>query len=343
MTDSVFDGSALAPRLRKHARTWQLFLAMVSLATLFPFVALPYAQHVIPGTASAQTLLAAVIFIGANFHVGASAWFYTDTTMYTHFRAQPVRYVVIPALLIVGGAIVFQVVPGALRPWLLAGFFIWQLWHYQKQNVGLLSFVAAGTDGVPLDIWERRTLMLAAIAGILGFFSLTKIGLTAFAPELATLHQLGAAVYLLVPLALGIAVMKNPALRANGLRLGFLVMGSLFFLPTFLFGDAVSATLSYAMAHGLQYLVFMGVVSVGRRSPVASVLMLLALATVGAFALNAAVVAPDIADFPWGFAAYGAFLGAVMAHFVLDAGVWRLREPFQRGYMRKKFYFVFDR
>jgi len=39
----------------------------------------------------------------------------------------------------------------------------------------------------------------------------------------------------------------------------------------------------------------------------------------------------------------GLFVGAVMAHFVLDAGIWRLREAFQRGYMRKNFYFVFDR
>jgi len=32
-----------------------------------------------------------------------------------------------------------------------------------------------------------------------------------------------------------------------------------------------------------------------------------------------------------------------MAHFVLDAGLWRLRQPFQRRYMRERFHFVFDR
>ena len=87
----------------------------------------------------------------------------------------------------------------------------------------------------------------------------------------------------------------------------------------------------------------MGVVSLGRRNPIASVITLLGMATLGAFALNAAILAPDISDLAWGFAAYGAFLGVVMAHFILDAGIWRLREPFQRGYMREKFYFVFDR
>jgi hypothetical protein len=343
MTDSVFDGAADSPRLRKHAITWRLFLVLVSLATLFPFVAFPYAQHVIAGTETAQSLVVAVVFVGANFHVAATAWFYTDTRMHSHFRARPLRYLAVPGLLVAGSAAIFQFSPPALRPWLLAAFFCWQLWHYQKQNVGLLSFVSAGTDGVPLSVWERRTLMLAAIAGILGFFSLAKIGLSAFATELAWLHQVGAAVYLLVPVALGVAIVKTPALRTNGLRLFFLVLGSLFFLPTFLFSDAVSATLSYAMAHGLQYLVFMGVVSLGHRNPIASVVLLLGLATIGALALNAAVQAPDISDLAWGYAAYGAFVGVVMAHFVLDAGIWRLREPFQRGYMREKFYFVFDR
>jgi hypothetical protein len=306
-------------------------------------VALPYAQHVIPGTDAGHNLVVALVFVGANFHVAATGWFYTDGPTRSHFFARPMRYLVVPALLVAASAATFQFAPAALRPWLLAAFFGWQLWHYQKQNVGLLSFVAAGTDGVPLSPWERRTLMLAAISGILGFFSLTRVGLSALAPELATLHQLGATVYLLVPVALGIALAKSPALRANGLRLAFLVLGSAFFLPTYLFDDAISATLSYAVAHGLQYLVFMGVVSLGHRNPLASVAILLGMATLGALAMNAAILAPDVSDFAWGHAAYGAFLGLVMAHFVVDAGIWRLREPFQRGYMRQRFRFVFDR
>src|SRR5262245_13972098 len=161
MTDGVLDGAVHSPRIRKHAGIWRLFLMLVSLATLFPFAALPYAQHVIPGTETAQSLVVAVIFVGANFHVAATGWFYTDAAMHPLFRARPLRYLVVPALLVAGSAAVFQFAPPVLRPWLLAAFFCWQLWHYQKQNVGLLSFVAAGTDGVPLTSWERRTLMLA--------------------------------------------------------------------------------------------------------------------------------------------------------------------------------------
>ena len=55
----------------------------------------------------------------------------------------------------------------------------------------------------------------------------------------------------------------------------------------------------------------------------------------GALALNYAADA--------GGALKGLFIGGVMAHFLVDAGIWRLRETFQRRYMRGKFYFVFER
>jgi hypothetical protein len=39
----------------------------------------------------------------------------------------------------------------------------------------------------------------------------------------------------------------------------------------------------------------------------------------------------------------GAVLGATMAHFVVDAGAWRLSQSLQRSYIGKRFAFVFGR
>ena len=39
----------------------------------------------------------------------------------------------------------------------------------------------------------------------------------------------------------------------------------------------------------------------------------------------------------------GAILGATMAHFVIDAGAWRLSQTLQRTYIGKRFGFVFAR
>jgi hypothetical protein len=343
MTDSALGVLIGGLPARNHARTWHAFLAAVFLASLLPFVALPFAQHVLPDKDSGLEIVAALTFVGANFHVAASAWFYTDQSLHSHFRGNPLRYLLAPALLIAASAAAFQFAPPLLRGGLLVPFFGWQLWHYQKQNFGLLSFIAAGTDGLPVSVWERRTFALSAAAGIAGFFHLYGVGLPQFSAEFALLHQLGKAVYGLAAIAFCVALARNEALRRNGLRLACFTFGTLFFLPTFLFGDWISATLSYAVAHGLQYMVFMAVVALGRPNPVASLAMLLGLATLGALALNAAILAPGWSDLDYGYALYGAFVGVTMSHFVLDAGLWRLREPFQRRYMRQKFHFVFNR
>lgn len=342
MTDSLL--AAHGARASRNVPAWHMFLVMVSAATLLPLIAVPYAQHVMPGSSAALTTIAALNFFGSNFHVAATGWFYTDREMRSHFRSRPLRFALAPVLLIVGSAAVFQFAAPSLRAYLLMAFLCWQLWHYQKQNVGLLSFIAAGTDHVSLSVWERRTLMLAAIAGILGFFSVSEFRESSLSPQLAQIHQIGALVYLFAPVSLCVAIVKNPALRTNPLRLACLVLGTAFFVPTFIFPDQLSATLGYALAHGLQYLVFMGVVSAGKgENSGISLARLLILATFGAVVLNAARDAVDLADVPYGFALYGVFLGVVMAHFVLDADIWRLREPFQRGYMRERFHFVFRR
>lgn len=343
MTISSYADALPKFHTKSHPKPWYLFLALVSLASLSPFVIIPVAQQFIPGSSAALDIVIALNFVGANFHVASTGWFYTDRSMWSHFHSHPVRYLVVPCVLIAVSAALFHFIDHSLRGYLLFLFFSWQLWHFQKQNVGLLSFIAAGTDGVPVSTWERRTLALSAIAGILGLFSLSKIGLRHLSSEFATLHQIGLGVYLLASIAFCIAITKSPALRTNKLRLTCFLFGTSFFLPTFIFTDPISATLSYAIAHGLQYLVFMGFVSVGKQKPIASLITLLGIATLGAFILNAAILAPDGHEFSYGYAAYGAFLGVVMAHFVLDADIWRLREPFQRGYMRKKFYFLFER
>jgi hypothetical protein len=339
MSDSVLSAH-YAPAVRERP-AWRLFLLAAAAATLLPLALVPWAHRLAPDSESALRLLVVLNFIGANFHVATTGWFYTDAEMRPHFRAHPWRYLIVPVALIAGSALAFEFVPAPLRGWLLLGFLSWQLWHYQKQNVGLLSFVAAGTGSGPLSVWERRTLMLSAVAAILGFFSLNPIGLPGLSTEFAWAHRLGGLVYLLSPIALAITLVKVPALRRSPLRLCFLIIGAAFFLPTYLFDNATSATLGYAIAHGLQYLVFMGVVALKRR-PLVSLAVMAAIGAAGAVLLNAGIMAPD-AGLPWGNALYGAFVGTVMAHFVLDAGIWRLREPFQRKYVRERFAFVFSR
>ncbi|HEY4171315.1 MAG TPA: hypothetical protein VGM96_31275 [Reyranella sp.] len=337
MTDIVFTTQTLA--LRKHAASWQMFLAVLGAVTVLPFVFVPVVAHVVPEGNPAFYLYGFLIFISTNFHVASTGWFLTDREMRGHLGAHPLRYAIAPAAVIAACVAGFQLIGPPASDGIVVVFIGWLLWHYQKQNLGLLSFVAAGTDGIPLSTWERRTLTLTGLAGIAGVFSAAQVAPAYLAKEAAVLHEAGAAIYLLVPVSATIAIVRNPNLRSNRLRLFFFLISSAFYLPVYIFSDPVSAITGSATAHGLQYLVFMGTVSGSKQRSLRPVAVLLVIATFGAFALDYAADAPGLL----GPALKGLFVGGVMAHFIVDAGIWRLREPFQRGYMRRKFYFVFER
>jgi hypothetical protein len=333
MTDAVFSAPALAGR--KHAGTWQLFLGLLAAVTVLPFLFVPVVAQAVPEGSPALYVYGVIIFLSTNFHVASTGWFFTDREMRGHLAAHPLRYAVAPLAVIVACAIGFQWLGPVVADGIVVVFVGWLLWHYQKQNLGLLSFVAAGSDGVPLSSWERRTLMLTGVAGIAGVFSATQVAPAYLVHEAALLHTLGGLLYLLVPLFAAVAIARSASLRTNRLRLCFFLLGAAFYLPVYLFSDPVSAITGSATAHGLQYLVFMGTVSGSRQRSLRPVLVMLVIAGAGALALNFAADAGGLLK--------GLFVGGVMAHFIVDAGIWRLRESFQRGYMRRKFFFVFER
>jgi hypothetical protein len=337
MTDAVFTTKGLAQR--KRAATWQTFLALLGAVTVLPFLFVPVVAHAVPSGNPALYVYGFIIFISANFHVASTGWFLTDREMRTHLAAHPVRYAIAPAVVIAACVAGFGLIGSPVSDGIVLVFVGWLLWHYQKQNLGLLSFVAAGTDGVPLSVWERRAFALTAVAGIAGVFSAVQAAPAYLVKEAAFLHEVGAVVYLVVPLVAAIAIARNPSLRTNRLRLCFFLIGTAFYLPVFVFSDPISAITGSAIAHGLQYLVFMGTVSGSKRRSLRPVLVMLAIATGGGLALNYAAETPG----PFGPALKGLFVGSVMAHFLVDAGIWRLREAFQRSYMRRKFDFVFER
>jgi len=128
-----------------------------------------------------------------------------------------------------------------------------------------------------------------------------------------------------------------------------------FFLPLFLSIQENVAFLSYAMAHGVQYIVFMTVVSatapaIGERRsfPWKSVALLAVFVIIVGFAFWRVNDLREMSFVKsvWAYARgadflFGAVLGATMSHFVIDASAWRLSLEKQRAYVSKRFYFVF--
>src|SRR5262249_37597356 len=111
----------------------------------------------------------------------------------------------------------------------------------------------------------------------------------------------------------------------------------LFCLPVFVFASPYAAVGGMTIAHGLQYLLLVVLIAGGTRPaqtrPARPVKLatLANIALIGGAALGAASPLHDAS--PAARLLFGAYLGVVMAHFVIDAGLWRMRDPLARRFL----------
>ncbi|MFO1161607.1 MAG: hypothetical protein U1E60_22405 [Reyranellaceae bacterium] len=316
---------------------------MIAVTTICPYLVMPAAVHYGSNVEVLVLMASLLSFVGGHAHVSATAFFYSDPEMRRHFAAHRFRYLLAPALTIAGTGIAYMLVPEPHARYILLFYFLWQTHHYQRQNVGVLSFFAAGTDRVPLSRLERLSLEVAAIAGMLSLIKLFDLGRgTLLEPFTGQIFQVAQYIYLCVPVLVVAAFLATPTIIANRLRSIGLVAFSAFFVPSFIFSDPAAAVLGYALGHGLQYLVFMYFVGMSRPRRVIALATILVAGVLGGLLLT--YMTNHVVHTHWlGRLAFGAALGVVMSHFIIDAGIWKLRHPFQRQYVKRAFSFVFER
>jgi len=144
------------------------------------------------------------------------------------------------------------------------------------------------------------------------------------------LRAVGIAIYIASIFAMISTFRREPRLRESMWLTGALVVGIAFFLPAVVFSSSALAFFPYAIAHGAQYILMMTVVS-GRSSR-----GWWALATMCAVAVGLGYLMNLMAAWPLLLIAGG----LTQAHFLIDAKVWRLREPRQRAIMNQRFDFL---
>jgi hypothetical protein len=279
-----------------------------------------------------------LIFIGSSVHVGATAWFYTDREVRGHMSTRRGRYVYAPIALVVGSAAVASVVPLDRLTVPLMAFFAWQFFHFQKQNLGMAALAATAHGAGALRPVERKAITVSGVAGIVALLAHPALlGL----PEplnLRFLFPVGGAV-----VAAAAAVGMFSVIRRATKSWQFVAvyaMAVLFFLPVFVFASPFQALTGLILAHGYQYLVIVGLVA-GARAPLAGLAVLLNAALIVGVVLHVAASYRGSA-FP-GSALFGAYLGLTMAHFVVDAGLWRLRDEFPRAFLGERLSFLLRR
>ncbi|MBO2451551.1 hypothetical protein J4573_30975 [Actinomadura barringtoniae] len=324
-------------------RTWLVGTIVLSLGAFAAAIALapPTGAGASAGTgadaagagAGAGRALGALLFLGSSVHVAATAWFYTLPEIRAHALTHRGRYIVAPTALIVGTAVTAVFVPYDRLQWALLAYFAWQFFHFQKQNLGMAALAGVSQGSGSLARLERQAIVISGVGGIAGLIchpDLLQLGVD---PHLRAFFPFTLAVF-----AAGVALGLYALVRRQRRPAGFMVVyltSLLFFTPVFVFTSPYAAVAGLTVAHGYQYLLIVGLVSGAPRpgrTPAIGLAVMAAIAIAGGVALNYASHLHG-ASSALERALYGAYLGAVMAHFVIDAGLWRMRDEFPRRFL----------
>ena len=315
------------PGRRARAWTWATVVltagAITAAITLAP-----------PASAAPASALRWLLFTGSSVHVAATGWFYTAAPVRAHMRRHRARYLWIPLGLIAGaGALAGLLSPGALQ-WCLLAYFAWQFFHYQKQNLGLAALAAASHRVTSLTRGERRALVASGVAGVGGLLAHPGLLQLSVAPLLARGFPVALLAFAAAAGAgLWLLARRPRAARPAGLCAVY-ASALVFWLPVFMFGSPYAAVAGLTIAHGLQYLLLVGLVADGGRRSTGRLLPLAALGNIALIggALLAAASHLHSASPAWRVL-YGGYLGVVMVHFVIDGGLWRMRDSFPRSFL----------
>lgn len=323
--------------VHRYARWW--LIASITLTAGAAATAIALAPA---GSAPAPEGLAFLLFVGSSVHVASTGWFYTVPQVRQHMRGHLTRYCWIPIALITGAGALAAVTPVRLIYWLLLPYFGWQFFHFHKQNLGIAALAASSRRIRPLTRPERQVLRAAGVASIAGL--VTRPGrLQLPLPQEARGGWLAAPAVLFAACVLAglILLARRPRRQRPASYCAAYLTALLFGLPVFAFASPYASVAGLTIAHGLQYLLLMGMLAAGGPDRARRPLRLATLCNLALIGGSLLSLASDGLRLTGGTRfVYGLFLGAVMAHFVIDAGLWRMREEFPRAFLSERLPFL---
>lgn len=320
-----------------------LFLTLIAVVTIAPILIVSFLTPFRANVGSIDDIFRLLLLM-STMHVGLTAYFYLDPEYRSHTAKHSGYYVAFPAALIVGSGLITTIFAKDGLIYLQLFYHAWLLFHYGRQNYGVLAFTSIATDsGRPL-LTERLALHFAPIGGILGAHGVfQQFGQSILAPleNLSLLLGMG---FTGAAIVLGIGSAFYHLYKRSSLwRPFYIVLLSAFYVPTFFFDTYVQAILGYAIAHAIQYFVFMIYLSSGapNKQPVRSIIVLV-FGMLMVWGLILVTKEQSI----WGPIApfiTGAAVGLIMWHFIMDAGYWRLSQTWQRSRVRERYSFLFEK
>jgi hypothetical protein len=318
-------------------RAWRWTMVLVTGGALISAAVLAPGRSGKPGH-----LLVLLLFVGSSVHVASTGWFITSPDVRRHAVANDRRGLIgLPLCCVAACGMTALLIPVHLLNWVLLAVFAWQFHHFQKQNLGLVALAAssAGLRG-PRPL-ERRLIMFAGICGIAALLSDPRL------LQLDMYRPLGAVTAIVfMGYAAAVAIGSFVLLRARENRpasyCALYLTALLFPLPIFLFRSPYAAVSGMTIGHGLQYLFLMGLVAQGARSTGRrhrEFAWVGTIAVVGGVALSAASHL-HLSGTAALRGVFGLYVGLVCVHFLVDARLWRLSQPFPRAFLGARLPFL---
>jgi hypothetical protein len=304
-----------------------LFLATL-VPTLVPVIAVP-----INGLQLTYSQFLLVIGVIGNVHVGMTAFFFIGDDRYKAIiRENRFRYIGLPLISIAFAFVIFALWPKGVWPYFCVHI-AWLMWHFGRQNFGIYAFVAAGNRSGPISQTERQYFNLLPISIVPKVMTLyPEVGLTGTLAEIA--NNLTIAMCLVCAALAVWIIVTEINVRKDWQRTTALLMGFFFFLPAMLSSNAGIALTFFA--HPFQYIIMMLYLAADLKQ--SRQMLRVALLFLTGITLWAVLTYLQPVAMPVSLAI--AF-GVTQAHFLVDAGLWKLKSPKQRAAILESYDFLF--
>ena len=290
-------------------------------------------------------------------HVVATLYLFFDRRDFAGVPRPAVTLLAIPiALLIVNGIVLaFAPIPVVLAYVIVT--FAFGIWHFGRQNMGLVSFANRIAARNTRNKFETMTMNLGMLGGLLGAYdafapqafmlnqATWELDLSAIDPLFSRLKPVGVAVLaVLCPMTVWHIFVKWQ--RRDALPLILYGSSVFFFVPMYLSSDPLFTVGTWAFAHGSQYLVVLAFHAAGRAQ---------ARSGIGAMMPAMLFLLPLAAGvLLWRFGAHlqihgeeaeiktavAVLSGLTIVHYWVERYVWRFSIPARRTWMEESFSFL---
>lgn len=309
---------------------WLLVAAALPIP-VFALLSGPLATHAVT-----PTVLHA-LFLSNLMHVGLSALFWIDRRYRAHMAGELRRYYWDVAVLAFVSLLALFLAGQPFLNVFLIVITSWNIHHFGRQNWGVLCLTALGLQSTRPSQMENVALHLGCVGCAIivlppqvidmTFSGITSIGYSLILCSVAVFFTIAA---------------RQIIARQHPLRIGMTVAVGMVLTPMCFLSPAMGF-IAIGAAHTAQYAIIMTVLGADRRqgSRLFRIGGMFCLATL--YLIFTQVMQSAEIWNSWSQAAQVVMSSVVAWHFIIDAGLFRMGQPFQRQAMQESFSFLFAR